>query len=240
MTKPRVKLPESTKVGEVIEIKTLISHVMETGQRKDPDGKTIPRRTINSFAANEVFAADMHPGISPNPYLSFFMKEPGTGEFEFTWIENGGKKFVEKQKLSVATDIETALAVGMRNTSSVRSEARLPPSSERTPRWLGTKRICFQNRSQPLERNAKLPPGFGGRKADPDCVRYGTANRKEATWNHHDASFAGAPGGLVSWVDGLKPNVWRRNGLALAATHLPRDKAKTGFRLSALPSQTAR
>ena len=42
MTKPRIKLPESAKVGEVIEIKTLISHVMETGQRKDPDGKTDP------------------------------------------------------------------------------------------------------------------------------------------------------------------------------------------------------
>ena len=42
MTKPRVKLPESAKVGEVIEVKTLISHVMETGQRKDPDGKTDP------------------------------------------------------------------------------------------------------------------------------------------------------------------------------------------------------
>ena len=47
MSKPRVKLPESAKVGDVIEVKTLISHVMETGQRKDPDGKTIPRNIIN-------------------------------------------------------------------------------------------------------------------------------------------------------------------------------------------------
>ena len=49
MTKPRIKLPDSAKVGEVIEIKTLISHVMETGQRKDTDGKTIPRQIINAF-----------------------------------------------------------------------------------------------------------------------------------------------------------------------------------------------
>ena len=49
MTKPRIKLPESAKVGEVIEVKTLISHVMETGQRKDADGKTIPRSIINTF-----------------------------------------------------------------------------------------------------------------------------------------------------------------------------------------------
>ena len=51
MTKPRIKLPEQAKVGEVIEIKTLISHVMETGQRKETDGKPIPRSIINSFTA---------------------------------------------------------------------------------------------------------------------------------------------------------------------------------------------
>ena len=106
MSKPRVKLPESAKVGEVIEVKTLISHVMETGQRKDPDGKVIARNIINffsaSFAGEEVFKADLQPGISANPYLSFFMKVPGPGEFEFTWVEDGGNKTVEKMKLNVA------------------------------------------------------------------------------------------------------------------------------------------
>jgi sulfur-oxidizing protein SoxZ len=105
MVKPRIKLPETAKVGDVIEIKTLISHVMETGQRKDPDGKPIQRNIINSFAAkfagSEVFTAELHPGISANPYLSFFMKVPGPGEFEFTWVEDGGAKIVEKQKLNV-------------------------------------------------------------------------------------------------------------------------------------------
>ncbi len=106
MLKPRVKLPDSAKVGDVIEIKTLISHVMETGQRKTPEGKPIPRNIINTFsvkfAGNEVFKAELQPGISANPYLSFFMKVPGPGEFEFTWIEDGGNKTVEKLKLNVA------------------------------------------------------------------------------------------------------------------------------------------
>ena len=97
---------EAAKVGDVIEIKTLISHVMETGQRKDADGKTIPRNIINSFkatfAGEEVFSAELHPGISANPYLSFFMKVPGPGEFEFTWVDDAGAKIVEKQKLNVA------------------------------------------------------------------------------------------------------------------------------------------
>jgi sulfur-oxidizing protein SoxZ len=106
MNKPRIKLPDTAKVGEVIEVKTLISHVMETGQRKDADGKTIPRQIINAFSAKyagqEVFAAEIQPGISANPYVSFFMKVPGPGEFEFTWTEDGGKTLVEKLKLNVA------------------------------------------------------------------------------------------------------------------------------------------
>ena len=105
MNKPRIKLPDTAKVGEVIEVKTLISHVMETGQRKDADGKTIPRQIINAFSATyagqEVFAAEIQPGISANPYVSFFMKVPGPGEFEFTWTEDGGKTIVDKQKLNV-------------------------------------------------------------------------------------------------------------------------------------------
>ena len=88
MTKPRIKLPESAKVGEVIEIKTLISHVMETGQRRGTDGNLVPRSIINNFTAKyagaEVFKAELHPGISANPYLSFFMKVTGPGEFEFS------------------------------------------------------------------------------------------------------------------------------------------------------------
>jgi sulfur-oxidizing protein SoxZ len=105
MAKPRIKLPDSAKVGEVIEVKTLISHVMETGQRKTPEGQTIPRSIINAFSAKfddkEVFKAELHPGIAANPYLSFFMKVPGPGEFEFTWVEDGGNKTVEKLKLNV-------------------------------------------------------------------------------------------------------------------------------------------
>jgi sulfur-oxidizing protein SoxZ len=105
MTRPRVRLPESAKVGDVIEIKTLISHVMETGQRKEGDGKPIPRFIINnftaSFAGTEVFTAELHPGISANPYLAFYMRVPGPGEFEFTWTDDNGVRVSEKAKLNV-------------------------------------------------------------------------------------------------------------------------------------------
>jgi len=105
MSRPRVRLPERAKAGEVVEIKTLISHVMESGQRREADGKVIPRFIINTFSAKfagaEVFKAELKPGISANPYIAFHMRVPGPGEFEFTWIDDNGATLVEKQKLNV-------------------------------------------------------------------------------------------------------------------------------------------
>lgn len=104
-SRPRIRLPDRAKVGDVVEIKTLISHVMETGQRRDGSGKVIPRFIINSFVAKyegaEVFRVDVQPGISANPYIAFYMRVPGPGEFEFTWVDDNGVKIVEKQKLNV-------------------------------------------------------------------------------------------------------------------------------------------
>lgn len=106
MSKPRIKLPDSAKPGEIIEIKTLISHVMETGQRKDAEGKVIPRNVIHTFtvtfSGQDVFRADMSSGVSANPYIAFFMKVPGPGELEFTWIDDKGVKIVERLPLNVA------------------------------------------------------------------------------------------------------------------------------------------
>ena len=105
-TKPRIRVPETVKVGEVIEIKTLISHIMETGQRKDSDGKPIPRDIINTFTAvfngKQVFKADLRPGISANPYLAFHMRVTGPGDLELTWLDDAGSQVTEKVKINVA------------------------------------------------------------------------------------------------------------------------------------------
>jgi sulfur-oxidizing protein SoxZ len=104
--KPLIRVPDKAKVGEIIEIKTLVAHVMETGQRRDKDGKLIPRNIIHTFeakfAGKTVFTAKLFSGIASNPYLAFFMKVPGPGELEFTWADDGGEKISEKMKLSVA------------------------------------------------------------------------------------------------------------------------------------------
>ncbi len=103
---PRVRVPSSVKAGEMIEIKTLISHEMESGQRKDAAGKTIPRKIINkmtaAFNGKVVFEADWHPAISANPYQSFFYKVAESGEFTFTWKDDDGSEYVSKNKLTVA------------------------------------------------------------------------------------------------------------------------------------------
>ncbi len=97
--KPRIKLPDLIKSGDVIEVKTLVSHVMETGQRKDKDGKPIARNIINSFTAvhagKTVFEAKLQPGTSSNPFISFFMKVSGPGDLVLTWIDDAGVKITD-------------------------------------------------------------------------------------------------------------------------------------------------
>jgi len=91
---PRIKLPDTAKPGEVIEIKTLITHVMETGNRRDKTGKPIQRNIIHTFVAKfdgrEVFRAELGPGISANPYIAFYMRVPGPGAFEVAWTDDQG------------------------------------------------------------------------------------------------------------------------------------------------------
>ncbi|CAN7187510.1 thiosulfate oxidation carrier complex protein SoxZ [Bosea sp. LjRoot237] len=102
---PRVRVPAKATAGEMIEIKTLISHEMESGQRKDAKGETIPRKIINKFSASfngkPVFSADWFSAISANPYQSFFFKATESGEFIFTWKDDDGSEYVSKNKLTV-------------------------------------------------------------------------------------------------------------------------------------------
>ncbi|MDH5556919.1 MAG: thiosulfate oxidation carrier complex protein SoxZ [Alphaproteobacteria bacterium] len=103
--KPRVKVPASAAKGEIIEIKSLISHTMESGQRKDKEGKAIPRKIINKFIVTfngkEFFSADWAPAISANPFLSFHMRAEESGTMGFTWIDDDGSKYTAEKNLKV-------------------------------------------------------------------------------------------------------------------------------------------
>lgn len=106
MARPRVKVPKTASAGEVITIKTLMSHKMESGQRKDrKTGEIIPRMIINEFNATfngtEVFSVDIEPAVSANPFLQFSVKVPESGEFHFKWVDDSGKVFETKKKITV-------------------------------------------------------------------------------------------------------------------------------------------
>ena len=103
--KPRVKVPKTASAGEVITIKTLISHKMESGQRKDKQGKVIPRKIINKFACEfngtPVFSCDVEPAISANPYFEFSAKVMESGTFKFSWVADNGDVYSHEQAIEV-------------------------------------------------------------------------------------------------------------------------------------------
>lgn len=104
--RPRVKVPKSASAGDVITIKCLISHKMESGQRKDKDGNKIPRSIINNFTCafngETVIDVKMEPAISTNPYFEFDAKVPEAGEFTFVWNDDDGSVYEETKAISIA------------------------------------------------------------------------------------------------------------------------------------------
>ena len=101
----RIVMPDKAKKGEVIEIKTIIQHVMETGYRRDYSGASIPRdiikRYVVTYAGAEIFTADMTQGIAANPYFAFNTVAVETGEIVFTWEDDKDEKTVVTRKLTV-------------------------------------------------------------------------------------------------------------------------------------------
>ncbi len=104
--KPRVKAPKKAAKGDVVTIKTTISHRMESGRRKGKDGNMIPRRIINKFEAlfngKIVMSAELFPSISANPYIDFDMLVTEAGEFEFKWFDDNGDTYTKKAKMKLA------------------------------------------------------------------------------------------------------------------------------------------
>tara|TARA_B100000315_G_scaffold185396_1_gene174525 strand:+ start:249 stop:572 length:324 start_codon:yes stop_codon:yes gene_type:complete len=103
---PRVKVPKTAKKGEIIQIKTLVYHQMNSGFGKDQDGNTIPRMIINKFVCafngNQVFSVDMHPSLSANPFFVFHARVEENGTFEFNWTDDNGESVKAARKITVS------------------------------------------------------------------------------------------------------------------------------------------
>jgi sulfur-oxidizing protein SoxZ len=106
MASALINVPAKAKRGDIIEIKTLMSHIMETGYRTTASGAVIPRDIITSFICRyngvEIFRADLFPAIAANPFITFFTVATESGKFEFEWI--GDRGFTETASAAILVE----------------------------------------------------------------------------------------------------------------------------------------
>ena len=105
MARTLINVPPTAKRGEIIEIKTLFSHPMETGFRTGPDGSLIPRDIVNrlvcTYNGEEIFSADLFPAITANPFITFTTVATESGEIALAWTDDRGKTQTETVKITV-------------------------------------------------------------------------------------------------------------------------------------------
>lgn len=101
-----VSVPATARRGEIIEIKALVRHPMETGFRHTQTGERIPRNIITNFVCRydgvEIFRATLHPSITANPLFLFFTVATQSGALEFRWTGDNGFSLTETAKIVVS------------------------------------------------------------------------------------------------------------------------------------------
>jgi sulfur-oxidizing protein SoxZ len=105
MAQARIQVPAGAKRGDVIEIRVVIQHPMETGFRRE-GGERVKRNAIHSLACRyngaEVFRATLSTGIAANPSIRFFMRAQESGELDFWWLDDDDVEGTAKARLVVA------------------------------------------------------------------------------------------------------------------------------------------
>ena len=105
MANVRIDVPKTARRGQIIDIKTLAAHGMETGFRRTHLGAPIPRDIITTFVCLydgiEVFRAELYPSISANPYIQFSTVATESGTLEFKWSGDNGFSVSETARISV-------------------------------------------------------------------------------------------------------------------------------------------
>jgi sulfur-oxidizing protein SoxZ len=106
MASALINVPAKARRGDIIEIKTLMSHIMETGYRRTATGEIIPRDIITSFSCRyngaEIFRADLFPATAANPFITFSTIATDSGKFDFEWIGDNG--FSETASASITVE----------------------------------------------------------------------------------------------------------------------------------------
>jgi sulfur-oxidizing protein SoxZ len=99
-----VNVPTTARVGEVVEVRALIQHPMETGYRLGSDGQPLLRDLVRRlecrFEGQLVFAAELHAAISANPYVAFHLRVPGSGTLTVLWQGDQGLQHSESVRIT--------------------------------------------------------------------------------------------------------------------------------------------
>ena len=102
---PLLSVPSAAARGQVMEIRALIRHPMETGYRPDDSGRLQARDLITLFTCTylgrEVFRATLHQAIAANPYLTFTVRAEASGELHFLWVGDNGFRETATRSLTV-------------------------------------------------------------------------------------------------------------------------------------------
>ena len=105
MARTLIHAPTTARKGEVVEIRTLIAHPMETGYRAGDDGQLVPRNLIRRFSCRYdgelVFSAELFPAVAANPYITFCTLATASGTLQFSWEGDRGFSQTENVVLTV-------------------------------------------------------------------------------------------------------------------------------------------
>jgi len=105
MTRALVTMPATAKRDDVVEIRTLIAHPMETGYRPGEDGAVLPRNLIRRFTCHYddvlVFSAELFSAVAANPFIAFSTVATASGTLRFSWTGDNGFTQTETVSLTV-------------------------------------------------------------------------------------------------------------------------------------------
>lgn len=106
MALARLQVPSTARMGEAVEVRVLVQHPMETGFRREADGRAVPMNVVNrlacTYGGQEVFRAEMGSGIAANPYLAFWIVARSSGEVAVEWVDDKGEKGRVAQAIAVS------------------------------------------------------------------------------------------------------------------------------------------
>lgn len=101
----RLQVPPTAARGAVVEARLVIQHAMETGFRREADGRAVPMNVVNTIvcrhAGREVFRAELGSGIAANPYFSFCFVAQASGDVTVDWVDDAGERGSAKATIAV-------------------------------------------------------------------------------------------------------------------------------------------